>query len=396
MVRRRASAAAALGLAAVALVAACGPVPGGWSATASMATPRLEHAASLISATGRVLVSGGRTDAGGAALRSVERYDPGTGRWTTVAPMGGARAGHTSTALANGRILVAGGSSAASAEVFDGPANSWTATGPMRRVRTGHFAARLSNGRVLVAGGGQGAEYYNPATNTWTATGAIPSSVSVPPSTPDVEYRRVRHEVDGLVPLSDGRALAIVAHEILELPNCPGVCGSTYTETEVAVYTASSNSWTLVPNMPEELIDTTVTLLSNGRVLVLGGRPGYFHDQYASESAQVYDPATGQWFTRGDMADPRVRHTATLLADGRVLAAGGSGLCCYESPHASSEAYVPADQRFASLPAMTRGREGHVAVRLADGRVLVAGGLVPGDPSYTEVVSATAEVFRPT
>jgi hypothetical protein len=44
---------------------------------------------------------------------------------------------------------------------------------------------------------------------------------------------------------------------------------------------------------------------------------------------------------------------------------------------------------------MGRARQRHVAVRLTDCRVLVAGGVVPGDPSYTSVVSPTAEVFRP-
>jgi hypothetical protein len=366
-----------------------------------MSTPRVEHAASLIPATGRVLVTGGRSESTAdvldpPALRSAERYDPATGRWTTVAPMGTARAGHTSTALADGRILVAGGATTASAEVFSGPSNSWKPTGPMKKARTGHFAARLSNGRVLVAGGAAGAEYYNPATNTWTATGAIPSAVTVPPSTPDLEYRRVRKEVDGLVPLSDGRALAIIAHEILRLPDCAGVCGATYVETEVALYTASTNAWTLVPNMPEELIDTTATLLSNGRVLVLGGSPGEAYDRDIVNTAQIYEPASGAWFLRSPMNDDRLLHTATLLADGRVLAAGGvTRACCEESRLASSEVYIPADKAFARLPPMTRARQLHVAVRLNDGRVLVAGGLVPGDPSYTTVVSATAEVFRP-
>ena len=400
--RRPVSVAAVLGTAVVALAAGCGPTPGSWSATASMSTPRVEHAASLIPATGRVLVTGGRrldrtqVFDPGPALRSAERYDPATGRWTTVAPMGVARAGHTSTTLADGRILVAGGATSASAEVFSGPANSWTPTGPMKKARTHPFATRLSNGRVLVASGGQGAEVYNPSTNAWTATGAIPSGVTVPPSTPSVEYRRIRNEVDGLVPLSNGRALAIVGHEIAVLPDCPGSCSGTYTETDVVLYTASSNSWTLLPNMPEQLIGTTATLLGNGRVLVLGGSDGTDHgERYVSDSAQIYEPASGEWLTRSPMNDERYLHTATLLADGRVLVAGGvTGPCCGDSRLASSEVYVPADKAFARLPAMTSARQRHVAVRLDDGRVLVAGGVVPDDGSST-VVSATAEVFRP-
>jgi hypothetical protein len=366
------------------ITAACQPTDGAWSGAASMATPRVEHAASLIPTTGRVLVTGGRTST--SVLRTAERYDPGTGQWTTVAPMSTPRAGHTSTALADGRILVAGGTSGASAEVFDGPSNRWTATAPMKRSRSGHRAVRLSSGRVLVAGGGEGAEVYDPATNTWSSTGALPTAVSVPDDTADTEYREVK-AVDGLVALSSGRALAIVGHEILRLPNCPGVCGTTTTETDVLQYGAATNSWTLVPNMPLELADTTATRLNSGRVLVLGGQGGGLHEWEASSSAQVYDPATREWSTRSPMQDGRVEHTATLLADGRVLVAGGTGLCC-DGPRSSTETYDPATLGFTPQPAMAAARQRHVAVRLEDGRVLVAGGDVAGEPSRT------VEIFR--
>jgi hypothetical protein len=390
---------AVLGVAGTVLAAGCTPTPGSWSRTASMATPRYEHAASLLPRTGRVLVTGGRssTDLDAPALRSAERYDPATASWTTVAPMGSARARHTATALADGRILVAGGAATASAEVFDGPTNTWTATGPMKKVRAGAFAVRLSNGRVLVAGGGPGAEVYNPGTNAWTATGAIPTGVVVPPGDQNTEIRLYRREVDGLVPLSSDRALAIVGSEILELPDCPGVCGSSYTKTDVVVYTASTNSWALAPNMPVELIDTTSTLLSNGRVLVLGGDDGEEYERFASSRAQIYDPGSGAWLPRSPMAARRVRHSATLLADGRVLVVGGSDECCSSegAPWRSTEAYVPPDKAFAPLPPMSKPREGHVAVRLADGRVLVAGGLGGYDANFDTIVRASAEVFRP-
>ena len=65
-----------------------------------------------------------------------------------------ARQYHTATLLADGRVLVAGDNSVTiDAEVYDPATDSWTATGPMIQPRQGHFATLLQDGRVLVAGG---------------------------------------------------------------------------------------------------------------------------------------------------------------------------------------------------------------------------------------------------
>ncbi|WNG40275.1 hypothetical protein F0U61_46285 [Archangium violaceum] len=61
----------------------------------------------------------------------------------------------------------------------------------------------------------------------------------------------------------------------------------------------------------------TATLLANGKVLVPGG-----FSYAALATAEVYDPATGTWSATASMSSPRYNHTATPLTDGNVLVVG--------------------------------------------------------------------------
>ncbi|MFM8979192.1 MAG: kelch repeat-containing protein, partial [Planctomycetia bacterium] len=99
------------------------------------------------------------------------------------------------------------------------------------------------------------------------------------------------------------------------------------------------------------------------------------------------------WPTLGSLARGRYSHSATLLAQGQVLVAGGTVAGTTLTNRA--ELYIPSTQSFvATAGTMVVARSNHVAVRLADGRVLLAGGYVESPLGMLSVLDR-AEVFDP-
>jgi galactose oxidase-like protein len=120
----------------------------------------------------------------------------------------------------------------------------------------------------------------------------------------------------------------------------------------------------------------TATPLADGRILIAGG----YTEHNTTASAELYDPVSGRFIATGDMTTTRGWPTATLLPDGRVLIAGGKanttipGGSGTDGVLASSELYDPATGTFTPTGNMTRPRMGHTATLLGDGRVLIAVG----------------------
>lgn len=276
---------------------------------------------------GSVLVAGGSPDP-----QPAEVFDPAKATWSPTSPMVAVRVGHTATALGDGRVLVVGGviagESTASAELYDPATRSWTPAAPMALARSFHTATLLKNGRVLVAGGqadGHGpflreAEVFDPTAATWSPAGVI-------------EQGRSFH---------------------------------------------------------------AATVLTDGRVLVTGGQ-GDSHG-ISLRDGVVYDPAANAWSVVPQlMGVGRSGHTMTLLTDGTVLVAGGTpqrqGDSDGDQIQASAELYDAADWSFRPAPPMATARTFHAAVALPDGRALVVGG--QGAARGAVVPATTAELFDP-
>ncbi|HET9344063.1 MAG TPA: kelch repeat-containing protein [Candidatus Limnocylindrales bacterium] len=126
-------------------------------------------------------------------------------------------------------------------------------------------------------------------------------------------------------------------------------------------------TWTSLPAMTTPRSSHTATVLADGRVLVAGGLVEAEGD--APTSAEIFDPATSSWTSTGSMTTARTGHNALLLADGRVVVIGGN------SPTSGSAAEVwdPSTGEWAAIGGLIPVPRDSAAL-LSDGRILVAGG----------------------
>jgi N-acetylneuraminic acid mutarotase len=162
--------------------------------------------------------------------------------------------------------------------------------------------------------------------------------------------------------------------------------------TGLAVFLSVVNSiqaglWLTNGPMLSARSQASATLLQNGKVLVAGG----FGDNSARNTAELYDPTTGNWRPVGSLYTARGAHTATLLSNGKVLVAGGFNSTVQNGVTylTSAELYDPVSESWTDTGPLQTARSFSSATLLLNGKVLVAGG------ANTITNTITAELYDP-
>ena len=269
----------------------------------------------------------------------------------------------------------------ASAEIYNPATGTWSATGNMTTLTFEQLAILLPTGMMLIAGGytpcpmamcnlepSISAEIFDPATGSWTATNAVQSGAGA------------------LTRLADGTALAL------------GVSPGPLSGPPAAeIFNPALGGWASAAAGPSFAADTA-TLLLGGSVLAAGGTTSCGLTLCLVNTVQIYTPSAGKWASAAAMNYARVHHTATLLENGNVFVAGGTGCLgnCGIGPYStlsSAEIYDSPSGVWNEIPNMIEARSGQTSILLSSGNVLVIGGDQQANPNGLK--SITAEIYYP-
>jgi hypothetical protein len=368
-----------------------------WKGAGSLAAPRI-GAASAVLKDGRVLLVGGRPLPTGKDSAVVDVYDPATHSWADAPQLPEPRSGASAVTLRDGRVLVLGGSDDADqhrAELFDPGTGTWTPTADSIAPHVATPGFVLEDGRVFFFGGDyywstwRSGEIYDPQTGAWTLTAEPHELGSAAPT---------------VVRLRDGRFLVAGRTSVWT-----GSASRAYDKPVAEIYDAIRDTWTRVTPPQSSRESAGGALLADGRVLIAGGHPGStaerLFDATAHGNSEIFDPATATWSPTGDLQRPRGSgSTVVTLADGRVVALGGSWATITTNPvtgrrqfadiyyEATAEVYDVAAGVWRAIPPSPTARAGHAAEPLADGSMLVVGGVNGPEGAATAVADRLVPV----
>lgn len=312
--------------------------------------------------------SGGGTPPSNPPAGFLDRYVPAANRFTASQ--------HTATLAADGGVLLVGGSRGLSTlsdaiDRFDPQSLAVSRIGSLPAGRSAHRATRVPPGSVVVSGGlvSEGdprrVEVIDERTGLCTFGGAM----SVP---------RVDHAA---VALADGRVLMTGGY-------ASGERAAFGISDSAEIWEPQSQTTRrLAERMRMARAAHTMTLLADGRVLVVGG----YTAAATYQLAEIFDPVTERFEAVAAGGDLRASHAAHAQPDGRVLILagettppGGNEI----TPLASVLRFDPASGAFTQLAPLAAARTWSASVMVPDGRVFLFGGQ-SALPRYT----ASAECY---
>lgn len=144
----------------------------------------------------------------------------------------------------------------------------------------------------------------------------------------------------------------------------------------VEVYDPVKRHWTSAGSLKVPRWSLDAVTLSNGKVLIAGGSTAFKPDA-AVDSAELFDPATGEFaFAANTLSVARQGYGISLLNDGRAIITGGNtaGNNLNGTGVTAVDIFDPATNKFHAAAPMRSGRALHAQVTLKDGRVVVIGG----------------------
>lgn len=242
-------------------------------------------------------------------------------------------------------------------------------------VRVGASAVDIGGGRILVSGGysGDGNSLYR--------------------STMEIQTR------DKCTALPVRMTIGRAKHTSTLLPDGRVLIAGGYSDT-LEIFDPQKNESVAVPSrLQARRAGHSATVIAGGKVVFVGGHSEVIELGLPPSSAlanvEVFDSSTGGLVSWGNLYVPRLDHSVTTLADGRILILGG-----YQERAMVNVAEI-INPQFGTIEMLDRalltGRSGHSATLLNDGRVLIAGGYEWRNFESKDVIGglASLEIFDP-
>ncbi|MDG1325750.1 MAG: SUMF1/EgtB/PvdO family nonheme iron enzyme, partial [Opitutales bacterium] len=231
--------------------------------------------------------------------KGVQKYNPKTNTWSTIASMNERRALVAAVAF-NGKIFAIGGSGGgvthASTEFYDPATQLWT-YGPALPVATSGVSAISLNGKVYLMGGYDGSSYLNQVLELSSETGQWISKTSMPNS-------------------GDGHKLVNFQNKIWAIG---GIVAGTGSSAKAVIYDPVLDSWSAAPNMTQKRHWPVAWSTPEGIFVGSGFKTG---NSTIHQSLEFFNPISNSWSAVGSLPEFAYYGEAKIIGE-KVFVVGG-------------------------------------------------------------------------